>query len=168
MHLSGSSHVAVVLVIERNSILNRKMAKILVLCLATFACHQGSVLAADEDKKADLRTFLHLSDIHLDFDYVENGIATKKQMCHASANQGQIGNASKYGDYNCDSPRLLVESAFEAMKKFVPDPDFILWTGDNSPHVDYMNKSNIMNHLRFVTKKLNKKYPGVPVIPVLG
>ena len=79
-----------------------------------------------------------------------------------------LGNASKYGSYHCDPPRLLVESAFEAMKKFVPNPDFILWTGDNSPHVKNVNTSEVMRHLRFVTKKLNQQYPGIPVIPVLG
>ena len=43
------------------------------------------------------------------------------------------GKASKYGSYKCDSPRILVESAFKAMKTLVPDPEFILWTGDSDP-----------------------------------
>ena len=43
------------------------------------------------------------------------------------------GKASKYGSYKCDSPKILVESAFKAMKNLVPDPEFILWTGDSAP-----------------------------------
>ena len=43
------------------------------------------------------------------------------------------GKASKYGSYKCDSPKILVESAFKAMKNLVPDPEFILWTGDSDP-----------------------------------
>ena len=38
------------------------------------------------------------------------------------------------GDYQCDSPLLLLKSAVLAMNKFEPNPDFILWTGDSNPH----------------------------------
>ncbi|KAK6644887.1 hypothetical protein RUM43_001163 [Polyplax serrata] len=34
-----------------------------------------------------------------------------------------------YGDYQCDSPWALVESAVHAMKSKHGDVDFILWTG---------------------------------------
>ena len=137
------------------------MAKTLVLCLALASW--PAILGLNN---SSTRTFLQLSDIHLDFDYVKNGDI--QEMCH-KGQKGQLnGNASKYGSYKCDPPKLLVESAFIAMKEKVPHPDFILWTGDNSPHVKGLNKSDIMSHLRFVTKKLNKQYPNVPVIPVLG
>ena len=59
------------------------MAKTLFLCVAfAWPCILGS------------KTFLHLSDIHLDFEYVENGIDSKDKMCHAAAPGQHKGNAS--------------------------------------------------------------------------
>ena len=59
------------------------MAKTLFLCLAfAWPCILGS------------RTFLHLSDIHLDFEYVENGIDSKDKMCHAAAPGQHKGNTN--------------------------------------------------------------------------
>jgi len=107
------------------------------------------------------RKFLQVSDIHLDLNYKEDGNEAK--FCREVS-----GKASKYGSYKCDPPKILVESAFEAMKKYSPNPEFILWTGDNSAHDQTLNKSDIMSNLRFVTQKFHKFYPGVPVIPVLG
>jgi hypothetical protein len=37
-------------------------------------------------------------------------------------------------NFRCDSPKKLVLSAIRYLKKVEPNPDFILWTGDNSPH----------------------------------
>ena len=85
------------------------------------------------------------------------------KMCRNST-----GKASKFGSYKCDSPKILVESAFEAMKKWSPNPEFILWTGDNSAHNKKLTTSDIYANLRFVTQKMHKIYPGVPVVPVLG
>jgi sphingomyelin phosphodiesterase acid-like 3 len=46
---------------------------------------------------------------------------------------GAVGNsrpAGRYGDYNCDSPWPLVESAAKAMKsKHGDNIEFVLWTG---------------------------------------
>ena len=81
------------------------------------------------------------------------------------------GKASKYGSYRCDSPKILVESAFKAMKKHVPNPEFILWTGDSSAHnknLTQLNTTGVMSNLKFVVTRLHDYYPGVPVVPVLG
>jgi len=114
-----------------------------------------------------VRKFIQISDIHYDPTYVEGG--NQQKMCHKTLeDDGDDDGASKYGSYTCDSPKLLVESAFLAMKKWVPDPDFILWTGDNSAHDDSIAQKDVMSNLRFVTRKLDTIYPGIPVIPVLG
>ena len=81
------------------------------------------------------------------------------------------GKASKYGSYRCDSPKILVESAFKAMKKYVPNPEFILWTGDSSAHNDnltQLNTTGVMSNLKFVVTRLHDYHPGVLVVPVLG
>ena len=54
------------------------------------------------------------------------------------------------------------------MKREVPDPEFILWTGDSSAHDATLNTTDIMSNLRFVVQRLHENFPGVPVIPVLG
>ena len=70
------------------------------------------------------------------------------------------GKASKYGSYKCDSPKILVESAFKAMKNLVPDPEFILWTGDSDPKsIIPFENSNFLNFStsKYFTKKLMAK-----------
>lgn len=41
---------------------------------------------------------------------------------------------SPYGQYGCDSPWSLVEQTFRAAKAIVPNPDFVLVTGDSMRH----------------------------------
>jgi hypothetical protein len=56
-------------------------------------------------------------------------------VCRSTENKlgGGVGNsrpAGRYGDYNCDSPWSLVESAAKAMKsKHGDNIEFVLWTG---------------------------------------
>lgn len=109
------------------------------------------------------RTFLQISDIHLDVHYQENGETDWPAMCRETP-----GTASKFGSYKCDSPKILVESAFQAMKNLTQKPEFILWTGDSSAHDSNLSQSEVMSNLRFVNQKLHQVFPGVPVIPVLG
>ena len=57
------------------------------------------------------------------------------------------------------------------MKKYVPNPEFILWTGDSSAHNDnltQLNTTGVMSNLKFVVTRLHDYYPSVPVVPVLG
>ncbi|KAJ9579676.1 hypothetical protein L9F63_004664, partial [Diploptera punctata] len=55
--------------------------------------------------------------------------------CRRSENKigGGVANrrlAGKFGDYNCDSPWSLVESAAKAMRsKHGDNIEFVLWTG---------------------------------------
>lgn len=108
--------------------------------------------------------FEQISDIHLDVNYEEDSKPGPPTLCRGST----PGKSSRFGDYRCDSPKILVKSAFKAMKKYEPNPEFILWTGDSSAHDYNLNQSDIMSNLRFVTQNLHQTFPGVPVIPVLG
>ena len=69
--------------------------------------------------------FWQVTDFHYDANYSIKGNPLK--MCH-DLSDGHYGN-SIYGNYHCDSPWLLIQSATAAMKRIQPDPDFILWTG---------------------------------------
>ncbi len=97
----------------------------------------------------------HISDLHVDSNYAVN------------CNSGLAGPA---GDFGCDAPPLLVESAIKYMQKVQAQPDLILWTGDNSPHFPNGTGSFaiIYENLKNVTEMFGKYFPGVPVVPVLG
>ncbi|XP_070376789.1 acid sphingomyelinase-like phosphodiesterase 3b isoform X2 [Dermacentor albipictus] len=77
--------------------------------------------------------FWHVTDLHLDRDYSIRG--SRKLSCHR-IDKGPSGlrTVGPYGDYLCNTPKLLAVSTFAAMERIKPDVDFILWTGDNMPH----------------------------------
>jgi len=118
--------------------------------------------------------FWHISDLHLDYAYVKGG--NKSNNCHAvsssdaakpSINHDIVGPA---GNYNCDSPEVLVESALLAMARIEPNPDFIVWTGDSAPHVwePPPTEEYIFNVTKHVFTRLDKLFPNVTIIPALG
>lgn len=90
---------------------------------------------------------LHLADFHLDVDYSIHG--NKEKMCH---DDGQQRNETlgQYGDYLCDAPKVrfvplrvinhsvqpLVQHAIDEAARLFPNPDLIIWTGDNVAHVE--------------------------------
>lgn len=45
--------------------------------------------------------------------------------CH-----GGVGDSQPFGSYGCDTPLALLHSTFTAMAKVLPDPDYIIFTGD--------------------------------------
>ena len=63
--------------------------------------------------------FWHVTDFHYDFTYNTTDIS-----CN-----GPVDHHGKFGDYWCDSPWKLAESAVKAMQTFKHDVDFLLWTG---------------------------------------
>ena len=114
--------------------------------------------------------FWHISDLHLDYFYSEGGDVLN--WCHerTGANQTSEPGAGPAGEYSCDSPEVLV-FALEAMQKFEPKPDFIVWTGDSAPHwrdPAPPQDKYIMNVTKKVFRQIDKLFPGVPVVPALG
>ena len=112
--------------------------------------------------------FWHISDLHLDYEYEAGGDITA--FCHHTNNSydQSVGPA---GNYSCDSPLLLVESALQAMARHEDSPDFIVWTGDSAPHwrePQPPGEKYITNVTKFVFSKLDQMFPGVPVVPALG
>jgi sphingomyelin phosphodiesterase acid-like 3 len=116
--------------------------------------------------------FWHISDLHLDHQYVEGG--NMSNWCHPTTttdtptiNTNIVGPA---GNYHCDSPADLVESALLAMKRFSPNPDFIVWTGDSAPHWrdPTPDEEYILNVTKHVFTRLDRLFPNVSIIPALG
>ena len=116
--------------------------------------------------------FWHISDLHLDYFYSKGGNVSN--FCHKgnSEEEGTAGQgAGPAGEYSCDSPKTLVLSALQAMHKFQPKPDFIIWTGDSAPHwrdPAPPEEKYIMNVTKSVFRHLDKLFPGVPVVAALG
>ena len=46
-----------------------------------------------------------------------------------SCNDDSKPSYGKFGDFLCDPPYVLIESALNAMNDIYPDPDFLIWTG---------------------------------------
>ncbi|XP_076068763.1 acid sphingomyelinase-like phosphodiesterase 3b [Oratosquilla oratoria] len=127
-------------------------------------------------------TFWHVSDFHLDTNYTQRGDAqamcwargTYKSGAPLEANFSASGPSSsspgKFGDFLCDAPYTLVLSALKAMKTILPKPDFVLWTGDDTAHVEdkYISRKKVLDIVRNLTESLSSSFEGVPVIPVLG
>ena len=112
--------------------------------------------------------FWQITDIHYDKFYAQNGDASN--FCHESDFlQGQ--KAKRFGDYNCESSYELLTSAIDAMARFEPDPEFILWTGDSSPHWSWPDSPDwtyIYNAEALIKDLLLEKFPNVTIVPVLG
>lgn len=111
-----------------------------------------------------------ITDIHFDAFYsAERGQPTN--WCHFDQDHGQTLNV--LGDFNCDSPWLLVNSVIKAMQDIEPNPDFILWTGDSSPHYSKPHPPSmdyVLHTERRLTDLLLSYFNGsnTQILPVLG
>ena len=114
--------------------------------------------------------FWQISDLHVDPFYSLQGDAF--QMCH-SDNRSTATDApstGEYGNYSCDAPYALVKSALENMRFIYDDPDFILWTGDASPHYDdpRLQWDGLFSILKNLTLLIHDAFPDTLILPALG
>ncbi|XP_059080788.1 acid sphingomyelinase-like phosphodiesterase 3b isoform X1 [Tigriopus californicus] len=111
-----------------------------------------------------------ITDIHLD-GYYSSTSGQPQNWCHFDAEDGKALNA--LGDFNCDSPWPLVSSVIKAMQDIEPNPDFILWTGDSSPHFSKPQPPSmeyVLTVEQRLTDLLTSHFNGsnTQIIPVLG
>uniref|UniRef100_A0A8D1M7F6 Sphingomyelin phosphodiesterase acid like 3B n=1 Tax=Sus scrofa TaxID=9823 RepID=A0A8D1M7F6_PIG len=120
--------------------------------LLIFLAHWG-VTRAGQGK------FWHISDLHLDPDYKVS--QDPLQVC-PSAGSRPVLNAGPWGDYLCDSPWILINSSIYAMKEIEPKPDFILWTGDDTPHVpdEKLGEAAVLQIMERLSKLIREVFPG--------
>ena len=65
----------------------------------------------------------------------------------------------------------IFQSSLGAMKEHEPKPDFILWTGDSSPHwwkPDSPSWHYIFKTEKMILDQIQKTFPNATIIPVLG
>lgn len=113
-------------------------------------------------------TFWQITDVHWDKHY--SPLGDPNHMCHLTINATKDFQSGDYGNFNCDSPWWLINSSVEAMITYKSDPDFILWTGDNAPHIwnPSPNFKDITSILANITRLLALKFPNSTILPVIG
>lgn len=112
--------------------------------------------------------FFHITDLHVDNLYSVDGSISER--CHIPKNGNLSGEKlGPGGNYSCDPPILLIESALVYMKSINPDPDFIIWTGDSNPHwIEGPDFGYIFSNLKNLTKLFRKYFPDTMIVPTLG
>ncbi|XP_043300643.1 acid sphingomyelinase-like phosphodiesterase 3b isoform X1 [Cervus canadensis] len=111
--------------------------------------------------------FWHISDLHLDPSYKVS--EDPLQVCPSAGSQ-PVPNAGPWGDYLCDSPWILINSSIYAMKEIEPEPDFILWTGDDTPHVpnERLSEVAVLQIVEQLTQLIREAFPDTKVYAALG
>ncbi|XP_063079163.1 acid sphingomyelinase-like phosphodiesterase 3a [Engraulis encrasicolus] len=134
--------------------------------LVVAAPHLNKIGQQYASKRNKLGTFWHISDLHLDPTYHVTGDRTK--VCISSKGYPAV-DPGTFGDFMCDSPYELIESAFKFMKT-LPQPDFMIWTGDSPPHVPAaeLSTKQVIEVLSNTTNTVRAFFPTLPVYPAVG
>ncbi|XP_067881478.1 acid sphingomyelinase-like phosphodiesterase 3a [Heterodontus francisci] len=138
--------------------------------LCAFPASASAVTAALRRKSPAVRAagqFWHVTDLHLDPTYHLSDDPTK--VCFSSSGRPAI-HAGPYGDYLCDSPYNLIQSAFKFMKDAKVQPSFVIWTGDSPPHVPEAKLSTkiVIDILHNMTQTIHECFEDLQVFPALG
>uniref|UniRef100_A0A8C9IEK7 Sphingomyelin phosphodiesterase acid like 3B n=1 Tax=Piliocolobus tephrosceles TaxID=591936 RepID=A0A8C9IEK7_9PRIM len=117
--------------------------------------------------RAEPGKFWHITDLHLDPDHKVPKYPF--QVCPSTGFQS-VPNAGPWGDYLCDSPWALISSSIYAMKEIEPEPDFILWTGDDMPHVpdEKLGEAAVLEIVKCLTKLIREVFLDTKVYAALG
>jgi len=131
-------------------------------------------IAADTSER---ETFLavHLSDIHIDDDYLEGSLANCVEYLCCREYSGMPKHAGdipagKWGAPLCDLPPQTFQTMLDYMVSEV-NPDMIFWTGDNSPHNIWYNTQEECTHYTIkVSQMLQDAIEGkdIAVFPIQG
>ncbi|KAM4567779.1 acid sphingomyelinase-like phosphodiesterase 3b [Fundulus diaphanus] len=112
-------------------------------------------------------SFWHITDLHWDPTYK---LTDNPELVCASSGKRPALSAGKFGDYACDAPWHLINSSVYAMKGILPDPDFIVWTGDDTPHVpnEDLGEEAVINIIGNLTEIITMVFPHTKVYCALG
>jgi len=120
---------------------------------------------------------LHLSDIHIDFEYQPGSIGdcADPLCCRNQSTPSEhysvlnSTGAGYWGDYrSCDVPFWTVENMFQYIAKN-EDFDFVYWTGDLPPHnVWNQTKGDQLHAIDQLSKLFLKYFPNKIMYPTLG
>jgi sphingomyelin phosphodiesterase acid-like 3 len=71
-----------------------------------------------------------------------------------------------FGDYFCDTPETLVQSALSFISSNYSN--FVIYSGDSAPHVNVSSWEEAFNKTKIVTNLLKQYLPTTRVLPCLG
>ena len=118
---------------------------------------------------------LQITDIHLDLEYNEKGIANcKYPMCcrdNVTNEDGEEEEEETCGKYGYEGKSDLSKEIFESFlnDSLKRDIDFILWTGDNAPHDIWKgNQEETYKITEKIVKRFNEKYSNKDIYFCLG
>ncbi|KAL0984732.1 hypothetical protein UPYG_G00145990 [Umbra pygmaea] len=136
------------------------MATIWTILLSSLIFPHGEVLGLTGN-------FWHITDLHWDPTYK---LSNNPELVCASSNKQPASKAGKFGDYVCDSPWELINSSIYAMRHILPDPDFIFWTGDYTPHVpnEDLGEEAVISIIANLTQIIKDVFPSTKVYTALG
>ena len=94
----------------------------------------------------DVKTILHLSDVHLVLGATDQETATLSF------------------DYGQDGPLRLLESALEHATRVLPHPDFVLYTGDHAAHRT-LTDDELTRSVQTNVRTIERYFPSDPATP---
>lgn len=132
-----------------------------IAVLVFFSQFRGVILAEG--------SFWQVTDFHYDKTYQASTDPNK--ICNSQTPDSRKPERSgSWGDYLCDSPWKLINSSVFAMKDIEANPDFIIWTGDDMPHVpnSELSTNEVIETIKNLTELLATVFPNKTVYPALG
>lgn len=117
------------------------------------------------DKKPESTfTFVHVSDIHLDMEYV----AGTNDLCGlTTCCRNGTGAAGVYGGRVCDTAMATIQASIMQIRDM--NPDFVIITGDIPPHDGWkQTKATNLAHQKAVADVFTTIAPDLVVYPIYG
>lgn len=119
----------------------------------------------EDNCDSDLKV-VQLTDIHVERSYALDSSATCGLPVCCLKKWG-TGNASEFGDYNCNIPPRTIELFVKKVKTF--NPDIILFSGDVPPHTMWDETAQSqMACTKLLVDILKRLLPNYNVYPIIG
>ena len=123
---------------------------------------------------AEIDYFIQIPDIHVDNSYTIGSNAncllglTGMGCCRKyNIPKSPIRKANKWGDYNCDSPEILVNHTLQTMRHF--NPKWLFFVGDIVDHnIIFQSYDNNLKEVKYVTDIFHKTFNTSKYYAVLG
>eukprot|EP00767_Chilomastix_cuspidata_P005976 gnl/Chilomastix_cuspidata/626.p1 GENE.gnl/Chilomastix_cuspidata/626~~gnl/Chilomastix_cuspidata/626.p1 ORF type:complete len:433 (-),score=131.55 gnl/Chilomastix_cuspidata/626:19-1317(-) len=111
--------------------------------------------------------FIHVTDMHLELNYTE-GASVDERCVHGT------GDTPPIGYVGCDLSDESILSFLQQMKEMYPEPEFILYTGDSSPHyvtygyADLYSVADVNGNVEVALSLIREAFPDAQILPVMG
>lgn len=124
--------------------------------------------------EAGFSKILHISDTHIDNDYMEgaHAICPDPLCCRKQNGRAEKGEATagKYGYAGfCDSNHVMLHNMFQHIQANHKNIEYIYWTGDVPPHnVWNQSQSDQISAIKQAAGYFRQYFPGKRVFPCVG